>query len=454
MPGKTLWDRKAAFFIVWGGQLVSVIGSGLTAFAVSVWVYQLTGSTTKLALVSLFGTTPSLILLPILGALVDRWDLRRAMIISELGAGLCTSLLAVLFLTGWHQLWAVYVLVACLRIFAAIQLPAYTAATTMLVPKQHLGRANGLIEVAEAAVPIIAPTLAGVLIGYIKIQGIALIDFATYLFAIVTLLSVQIPSRVHAGDETPSRKSLVSETWMGFRYIKDRGGLFGLLILFSAINFSLAFTVVLLTPLVLSFASPAMLGTILSMGGIGWMIGGTLMGAWGGPKNRILGILGFGALTGLFIALTGLKSSVVLISVAIFAFHFCYTIVVTSDKAIWQMKVAPALQGRVFALKGTINHAMAPLAFIIAGPLTDKVFKPLLTKNGPLAGKLGWLFGVGDGRGVGLLIFLIGMLVVISTMVASRNPHLRLVEEELPDAMAGQQVKVFSHGHGHGHGHA
>jgi MFS family permease len=452
MSARALWDRKAVFFTVWGGQLVSVVGSGLTSFAVSVWVYQVTGSTTKLALVSLIGTTPSLVLLPFLGALVDRWDLRRAMIISELGAGLCTLSLAILFLTGWHQLWQLYLLVALLRIFAAIQLPAYTAATTMLVPKEHLGRANGLIEVAEAAVPIISPGIAGVLIGYIKIQGVALVDFATYLFAILTLLWIQIPARETVAEYASQKKSLLAETWSGFRYIKERKGLLGLLALFSAINFSLAFTVILLTPLVLTFAGPAMLGTVLSMGGIGWMVGGTIMGAWGGPKRRVAGIIGFGALTGLFIALTGLRSSVTLISIAIMAFHFCYTVVVTSDKAIWQTKVAPVLQGRVFAVKGTINHAMAPLAFLIAGPLADKVFRPLLVQGGPLVNKFGWLFGVGNGRGIGLLVTILGFLVIVSVAIASQSRHIKLIEEELPDAMpAGQTVRVFAHGHGHGH---
>jgi DHA3 family macrolide efflux protein-like MFS transporter len=453
MSEVSLWDRKSAFFVVWGGQLVSLVGSGLTAFAVSVWIYQVTGSITKLALVSFIGTTPSLVLLPFLGAMVDRWDLRRAMIFSELGAGFCTLCLAVLFFTGRHQLWQLYLLVALLRIFAAIQLPAYTAATTMLVPREHLGRANGLIEMAEAAVPIISPTLAGVLIGYIKVQGVALIDFATYLFAVLTLLMIRIPARLPAEQPASHKTSLLSETWNGFRYIKDRRGLLTLLLLFSAINFSLAFTVVLLTPLVLGFGSPAVLGTVLSMGGIGWLVGGTVMGVWGGPKHRVAGILGFGALTGLFIALTGLRSSATLISASIFAFHFCYTVVIVTDKALWQTKVAPVLQGRIFALKGLINHVMAPLAFVIAGPLTDKVFRHLLVQGGPLSGKLGWIFGTGESRGIGLLITLLGLLVIVSVAVASQSRHLKFIEEELPDTVpAGQAVRIFAHGHGHGHG--
>jgi DHA3 family macrolide efflux protein-like MFS transporter len=448
MFGQTLWSRKAVFFTVWGGQLVSVIGSGLTSFAVSVWVYQVTGSITKLALVALIGTTPSLVLLPFLGALVDRWDLRRAMILSELGAGLSTLFLAALFLAGRHQLWQIYLLVACLRIFSAIQLPAYTAATTMLVPMEHLGRANGLIEVAESAVPIISPGLAGVLIGYIKIQGVVLVDFATYLVAMLTLLMIRIPAREPVPGAASQEKSLLAETWDGFRFIKERKALLGLLALFSAVNFSLSFTVILLTPLVLSFASPAMLGTVLSMGGIGWLIGGAIMGAWGGPKRRIVGIFTFGALTGLFVALAGLRSSVTLISVAILAFHFCYTVVITADKTIWQTKVASLLQGRVFAVKGTINRVMAPLAFIMAGPLADKVFRPLLAQGGPLVNKVGWLFGVGAGRGIGLLITILGLLVVLAVVIASENRHLRLIEEDLPDAMSGQAVPVFAHGQG------
>jgi MFS transporter, DHA3 family, macrolide efflux protein len=430
MSGVTLWERKSIFFTVWGGQLVSLVGSGLTSFAVSVWIYQATGSTTKLALVSLIGTTPSLILLPFLGALVDRWDLRGAMIVSELGAGFCTLCLAVLFFTGRHQLWQIYLVIAFLQIFASIQLPAYTAATTMLVPREQLGRANGLIEMAEAAVPIISPTLAGVLIEYLKVQGVAIIDFATYLFAVLTLLIIHIPARERVHEPSSRKPSLVSETWNGFQYIRDGRGLLSLLILFAVINFSLSFTVVLLTPLVLGFGSPAKLGAVLSMGGIGWLVGGSVVSAWGGPKRRIVGILGFGALSGLFVALTGVRSSLTLIGLSIFAFHFCYVVVITSDKALWQTKVAPNLQGRIFALKRMIIRAMAPLAFIIAGPVTDKIFRPLLAQGGPLVGKLGWLFGSGNSRGIGLLITILGLLVVVSVAVASQLRNLMLIEEE------------------------
>ena len=193
-----------AFLVVWAGQVVSVLGSYLTGFALAVWIYQQTGSATLFALITLVTTVPGMLLLPFAGALVDRWDRRRAMIVSDAGAGIATLALALLIWRGRLDLWQIYVLMAVISTFSALRWPAFTAATTMLVPRQHLGRAAGLNQLGEAAAQILSPLLAGALVVTIGRQGVVLIDFASYLFAIATLLVVRIPRPPATGVRRPS----------------------------------------------------------------------------------------------------------------------------------------------------------------------------------------------------------------------------------------------------------
>lgn len=166
------------------------------------------------------------------------------------------------------------------------------------------------------------------------------------------------------------------------------------------------------------------------------MLAGTLvMSAWGGPKRRIRGVLGFSLVAGVFLTLLGLRPSLPLMAIAGFGMMFAMPIINASSQAIWQSKVALDVQGRVFSVRRMIAWSTLPLAYIVAGPLADRVFKPLLVEGGPLTGSLGQILGVGPGRGVGLMFVVIGFLSILVTFFAYMNPHLRNVEDELPDAV-------------------
>ena len=181
------------FLTVWLGQSVSLIGSGLTSFALGVWVFERSGSITQFALIGLFAVLPRVLLSPLAGIIVDRWDRRRAMILSDAGAGLCTLSVVLLMTAGRLEVWHIFLLTAASSAFSALQWPAYMAAITLLMPKQHLGRANGLVQLGRALSEILAPALAGILMSVIGLQGVILIDFATFGFAVLTLLPVRFP---------------------------------------------------------------------------------------------------------------------------------------------------------------------------------------------------------------------------------------------------------------------
>jgi len=426
------------FLLIWFGQLVSLMGSGLTKFALGVWVYERTGSVTQFALISVFARLPAILLFPVAGALIDRWNRRWAMILSDSGAGLSTVAVALLLVTGRLEIWHIYLAVAVSSAFSAFQWPAYTAATTLLVPKQQMGRASGMIQLGEAAAQFLSPMLAAGLLSVIKLQGIILADFATFLFSLATLLSIRFPDAKTNTVREAGAQSLQREIAYGWTYITARPGLLGLLIFIAVSNLALGIAQVLFAPLILSFASVTVLGTVQSIACSGMVVGSILMTVWGGPKRRMYGVLGFELLLGLGIFLLGLRASIPLIIVAGFGAYFSVAIFLACTQAIWQTKVAPEVQGRVFAVRRAIGWSSYPLAALVAGPLADRIFEPLMATNGLLAGSVGLLIGVGTGRGIGLLFVITGAMVMLVTIAGSQYPPLRLLEDELPDVIPGE----------------
>ena len=437
MTQKTASHGMRTFFVVWFGQLVSTIGSGLTGFALGVWVYQETGSTTLFAMNMLAYAIPNLVVSPFAGALVDRWDRRKIMIMSDTGAGLVTLSVAALLVTGYLEVWHVFLATAVSATFTTFQWPAYSATTTLLVPKEQLGRAGGMVQIGEAVSQLLAPAAAGALFVTTGLQGVVLIDFITYLIAVGTLLFVRFPKPETTEEGEQSKGSLLSEAVYGWKYIAARSGLLGLLLIFAAFNFLSSLTFPLITPLVLDMSSPDVLGLLFSIVGVGMLIGTLVMSVWGGPKRRIHGVLFFLFLAGLFTMGFGFSSSLPIMAISGFLLFLVLPTINGSSQAIWQSKVAPDVQGRVFAARRMIASSIMPIAYVLAGPLNDKIFKPLLVEGGTLADTLvGEVLGVGLSRGTGLLFIVIGFLSALVALSGYLNPRVRNVEDELPDVIS------------------
>lgn len=306
------------FFLIWFGEAVSLIGSGLTRFALGVWVYQQTGSATHFAMLSLAAVLPGILLSPLAGALADRYHRGRLMIFGNTGAGLGTLIIVFLLFSGEIHIWHLYLVNILSSSFSAFQWPAFTASVTLLVPRKHLGRASGMTQGGEAVAQLISPALSGMLMGIIGIKGILLTDCVSFLFALVTLLVVRIPDASKTAAEDKAKASLLVEAVFGWKYICTRPGLFGLLVFFFINNFFSGVVNVLITPLGLSITSVTVLGTILSVGGIGFVAGALVMSVWGGPKRLILGVLGFSVSGGLWILIAGMHTYVPLLGCPLF----------------------------------------------------------------------------------------------------------------------------------------
>jgi MFS family permease len=430
VPGESRFAALRRFFIIWFGQLVSLTGSGLTAFALGVWVFQQTGSATSFALIALAGTLPRALFSPVAGALADRYDRRKLMIAADMGAGLSTILLIALFVSGRIELWHIY-LGAFLNAAAnAFQFPAYSASIPTLVPKEQLGRANGLVQLANAIGMIIAPVAAGILIATTSIPTIMIIDLATFLFAVGTLLMVRIPrGEVARADDS----SFVRQVVDGWRYLRVRHALLALFGFLVLGNFLVGVAAVLLAPMVLSFSNAATLGVVQAVGGAGLLVGGILMSVWGGGQRRVYTFLGFFALLGIGVLGAGLHASAVTIGISAFVAYLSLPFIIGTLGAILNSKVAPNFQGRVVSLRVTAVTLAFALAYATAGPLADRVFEPLLLPGGALASSVGQVIGTGDGRGMAALFILMGALAIAAVGLAM--PRLRNLDSELPDAV-------------------
>jgi MFS family permease len=422
------------FLIIASGQLVSTLGTGLTNFAISLWVLSHTGSVTQFGLLILIITLPGFFVTPLAGAAADRWSRRTVMILSDLGAGLSILILSLLFFTNFVSIWLIAAALAVSSVCGAFRSPAYLASVSLLVPKQQLGRANGIIQLGEGLGKILAPMLAGFLLVSIGVQGVILIDVFSFFFAVATLLAVRIPNP-RAGDEQPAKAGLLREATEGWKFIKARPGMIGLLAFFAFLSFQMGMAEVLVPPMLLASASPAVVGTIVSVFGFGLLAGSIVMSTWAGPRRRIYGVFAFTAIQALALALAGASASLWLMGAGLFLSSFTTPLVNGGMRVLYQLKTPPEMQGRVFATASMVVQAVMPIAFAISGPLADKVFEPLMAEGGALAGSVGQVIGVGKGRGIGLMLMLMGLTVLVGVIVGYLYPHLRDIETELPDAI-------------------
>jgi len=412
------------FGIVAAGQFVSVLGSSLTAFALANWILDQTdNSVTHLSLIILAASLPGILISPVAGSIVDRWDRRRVMLASNCVACVAELLIWGLIVTGQTAFGNFLILAAMISLADAFQEPAYTASIPLLVPKHHLGRASGFVQSSQGIARIVAPVLAGVMLVTLGISTVLLIDAGTFLVAIATLLS-------------QGKGSLWSEAAVGWRYLRSRVGLMALVILFAFVNFLVASVNVLYFPLVRSFASSAVLGVTLTIGGLGMLAGSVAVMVLGVPNRKVRAILGFIFLGGMVIAFSGLQPSAVLVAINGFVMMSVLPVLQSTSQVLWQTKVAPDVQGRVFALRRMLTQATIPLGQLAAGPLADVVFEPLFRRGGGLTSTVGAWIGVGPGRGIGFLFILLGTAGCLAAVAACLFPRIRRLEHELPDMIA------------------
>ncbi len=424
-----------AFLTVWSGQLVSLVGTAMANFALAIYIWQLTGQATSFALLGFFGALPNILFAPFAGALVDRWNRKLTMMISDIAGLVVNSAMLALLIWGHLEMWHLYALAIFNGIFMAFQWPAYSAAISTMLEKKHFARASALLSVADSASGILAPMIAAILVVTIGIPGIILLDAVSFVLAIITLLAVKIPQPPKTELTKEASGNLLKEALFGFRYIFRSPSLLGLQLTFFFGNLLATFGFIVSTPMILARTAnnASILGLVQSVGGIGGVLGGLLISIWGGPKRRIRGVIGGWFLTFAGMALLGFSQGVVLWAAAMFCVGFFLPLVNSSNQAIWQSKIPPEIQGKVFSVRRLIAQLSSPLSMLLAGPLADYFFEPGMLPGGVLAVIAGPFLGTGAGAGMSLMIFMMGLLGALVAFITYSIPSIRNVETIVPD---------------------
>jgi len=430
------------FTIVWLGQVASLLGTAISNFALTLWAYEVTGKATPLALVGFFFTVPMIVLSPVVGVMVDRGNRKLMMMLSDLAAAGTSLLVLLLYLSGFLKIWHLYVAATISGVFQGFQWPAYSAAITLMLPSEQYGRANGMLQLAGSGSRVFAPLAAGALLGPLGLAGLLIVDLVSAALAIGALLLVHIPEPLKTDVARRAEGSFLQEAVYGFRYIFQRPSLLGLQTVFMVGNIFAGLSFAVVAPLILSRTGndELVFGSVQSVGAIGGVVGGLVMSAWGGPRRRVDGVLLGWFCTCLFgQTLLGLGRAPLVWSMGMFLFSFFSPILNGSNQAIWQAKVSPDVQGRVFTTRRLIAWLVTPLSRLVAGPLVDYVLEPAMVEDGSLAATFGWLVGEGAGAGTGLLFVVTGLLGALTGLSGYLFPVVRDVETILPDHEAAAQ---------------
>lgn len=413
------------FLLLWSGQLISAVGSGLTAFGLGVYLYQQTGQASAMALVTLLAFMPSLLLSPVAGVLADRYDRRLLMMLGDSLSATGLIYILICLLNGGAELWQICLGVTVSSVFSSLLDPAYKATVTDLLTEEQYTRASGFVQVAGSAKYLISPALAGYLLLVSDVKLLLVIDICTFIVTVASTLAVRsgLPSK--PSEETGSFTRELKEGW---RAVSASRGVLMLVIMTSVMTFCLGFIETLSMPMILAFTDSAVLGTLETVIALGMLASSIIIGILPLKRNfvRILALSLFCG--GLCMAVFGLRESVVLLGVSGFFFFATLPFANTSLDYLLRTNISNAVQGRAWSLIGLVSQLGFIAAYMLSGVLADHVFTPLLTEGGLLAGSVGRITGTGSGRGIGLLIILAGLLLSAAAIILYNLKSIKRLE--------------------------
>ncbi len=421
------------YLLIWFGQFISMFGTTMTGFALGVWFLEQNSSVSSYSTILATVLTPSILLTPIIGVFIDRVHRKRLILIGHLGAGVCSLIIFTLFITDSFNFTIIAIIIAVSSTFNALVAPSLLAATSTLVKKEDLAKTSGLDGLGRALCTIAAAPTAVLLLSLIDLTGILVIDIISFSIAVISILFVSIP---HLDEtlEKLSPKKFLNELMLGPRYIKEHTNLIYLLIFFSLFCFFIGVGNAIFPPYVLSIGNRQDLAMVLSAGGIGTLIGGVTLMAWGGPQKKIKGVILFAACYGTVLLLAIPQPTIIIITCAIFIASFMHILSWGCNQVIWQKKVELSKQGRVFTFAITACTISIPIGAKVAGWAVDNLFTPSLLPSGFLKNSIiADIIGVGANRGIALMFVISAFAVILLSALAFRSKKIWNIEAELAD---------------------
>lgn len=422
----------AAFTVIWSGQLVSAVGTRMTNFALGVWVWQQSNSASDLALMTVFAFGATVVASPIAGSLVDRWNRRLTVIMSDLGSGVATLGALLLFATGTASLWPLIAVNTVMGAFLAFQYPAIAATITTMVAKEQYPRANAMLSMARSIPAIFAFLAAGALLSVASIETIIVLDVLSYVVGIGTVFLVALPE-VGRGSGAATR-SFLPNLLAGFRVLGSDRGLVGLQAVLFVISLVSAVGFIVITPMVLVHTgSEWQLGMVNTVGAVGGVLGALVVSAVRPPHRKVLWILAFVLAFSLGRVAMGAGDTLVVWSAAWLFSWLCVPFIEAYSQSVWQQKTDPAVQGRLFGAIQLLSQLGFVVGFTVTGPLVDRVFEPLMRPGATLAQLFGSLTGVGPGAGMRLVFILSGVAGAVAGLAGLLNRTVRDLEVRVAD---------------------
>jgi DHA3 family macrolide efflux protein-like MFS transporter len=427
-----------AFVIVWAGQVASLIGTAMSQFALTVWAWKATGSAMTLSVIAFCGFAPMIVLMPFAGILVDRWDRKVTMAVSDAASGLATLAVLLLFATGRLQVWHLYVTSIFSASFQAFQWPAYSAAISTMIPRVHYARASGMLSIAQSASGIAGPAIAGALVASVGLPIVLAVDIVSCIVAVSVLVFVKIARPMPSTRGAEVRGKWWTQAVFGFRYIFARPPLMSLMMLFIVFNVFAMLCHGVWSALILarSGGAAAVLGLTESASAVGFGMGGLLLIIWSGPRRKMTGILWAMVVASVVGSiLVGLGRSLPVWAFAGFVGSMAMPVMNGLSQSIWQCKVPADVQGRVFSARMQLSQLVTPVAMIASGWMADRVFEPAMLPGGGLAKLFGRLVGIGAGSGMAVMFIIFGVLGTVAAVAGFFIHQLRDAESLLPDVV-------------------
>jgi len=411
--------RLRTYYVLIATQTLSIIGSRMTAIALGIRVFVDTGNATPLLFTTFFSELPAMLGNSFAGVLVDRWDRRRLLMLTDAGQAIGSLLLMMSFLSGHFQLWHLYAVALAQGIMSMFHEPANDTTTALLVPKERRERTYAIQQMAFPLAGVVAPALAGAVYALAGIAGVIVIDLTTFILAVIAVYAIRIPKADPSIEGRAAQGNVLREWRGGLKYLGSRPALLGLVAYYTIISFLIYGPLELAIPYLMTITgSQSLSGTILSISSLGALVGAALIAIWGRAHNRIHVMLSGLMLTGVMLLIYGTTRSPLHLAASIFLLTIPVPMAWTLLTSLLSAKTPPDLQGRVFAIVLQMSYIGSTVSFLVTGPLVDRVLEPQAAM---------------PGEGMGLLLVGAGVMILLLTLVMYALPAIRRLESAVPD---------------------
>ena len=423
----TMQEMKT-YLILWATQAFSGLGSSMTSYALLIWSYTQEGSALVTALLGVASYAPYVVCSIFAGALSDRWDKRKTMLVCDALAAATTVCILILLKTDNLRVWHLYLLNALNGLMNTVQGPASEVATTALLPRKHYQRVGGLNQLTSSLNGILTPVIATAVMAFAGLDGVILIDLITFAVAfLVLLLFIRIPENEQV---TKEKEPFAAAIRAGIGFLREKRGIFTLILFLAAINLVASMFNAALPAMLLSRegGGETALGIVNSFTAVTTLVGSLIASLLPAPKSRVR-VICWALLLSMSTEnfLLGFGRSLPVWCIGAFLGWIAIPLLNTNMNAIMRLNIPQSLQGRVYAARNSLQFFTIPVGYMLGGAAVDCVFEPLMAHQNADS-LLVKMFGMGKGSGAACFFAVLGMLGVIVCIVFRSNKHLRAMQ--------------------------